>query len=76
MVQADIRYVTPEDVKKFRLGSVLNGGGAFPGGDKHATVAAWVALADRFYDASMDTSGGAPAGCYADHSRHARISGK
>jgi beta-glucosidase len=61
MVQADIRYVTPEDVKKFRLGSVLNGGGAFPGGDKHATVAAWVALADRFYDASMDTSGGAPA---------------
>jgi beta-glucosidase len=61
MVQADIRYVTPGDVKKYRLGSVLNGGGAFPGGDKHATVAAWVALADRFYDASMDTSAGAPA---------------
>jgi len=61
MVQADIRYVTPGDVKKYRLGSVLNGGGAFPGGDKHASVAAWVALADRFYDASMDTSAGAPA---------------
>ena len=26
-----------------------------------ATVADWVALADQFYDASMDTSGGAPA---------------
>jgi beta-glucosidase len=61
MVQADIRYVTPEDVKKYRLGAVLNGGGAFPGDDKHATVAAWIALADRFYDASMDTSAGAPA---------------
>jgi beta-glucosidase len=61
MVQADIRYATPEDVKKYRLGSVLNGGGAFPGDDKHATVAAWIALADRFYDASMDTSAGAPA---------------
>jgi beta-glucosidase len=61
MVQADIRSVTPEDVKTYRLGSVLNGGGAFPGGDKHATVAAWVGLADRFYDASMDSTAGAPA---------------
>jgi beta-glucosidase len=61
MVQADIRYATPEDVKKYRLGSILNGGGAFPGDDKHATVATWIALADRFYDASMDTSAGAPA---------------
>src|SRR5882757_6327489 len=61
MVQADIRSVTPEDVRKYRLGSVLNGGGAFPGNEKHAAVSDWVALADRFYDASMDTSGGAPA---------------
>src|SRR5260221_1174798 len=61
MVQADIRSVTPEDVKTCRLGSVLNGGGAFPGGNKHATVADWVGLVDRYYDASMDSSGGAPA---------------
>jgi beta-glucosidase len=61
MVQADIRSVTPEDVRTYRLGSVLNGGGAFPGDNKHASVADWVALADRFYDASMDTAGGAQA---------------
>ena len=61
MIQADIRYVTPEDVKTYRLGSILNGGGAFPGNEKHAAVSDWVALADRFYDASMDSSGGAPA---------------
>jgi beta-glucosidase len=61
MVQADIRYITPEDVKAYRLGSILNGGGAFPGNDKHADISDWVALADRFYDASMDSSGGAPA---------------
>jgi beta-glucosidase len=61
MVQADIRYVTPEDVKMYRLGSILNGGGAFPGNEKHAAVSDWVALADRFYDASMDSTGGAPA---------------
>jgi beta-glucosidase len=61
MVQADIRYTTPEDVRKYRIGSILNGGGAFPGNNKHATVADWVSLADRFYDASMDTSQGGPA---------------
>jgi beta-glucosidase len=61
MVQADIRYVTPQDVRKYRLGSILNGGGAWPANNKHAKVSDWVALADEFYDASMDTSGGAPA---------------
>ena len=61
MVQPDIRYATPEDVRKYRLGSILNGGGAFPGDRKHAAIADWVALADRYYDASMDASGGGPA---------------
>jgi beta-glucosidase len=61
MVQADIRYVTPQDVRANRLGFILNGGGAFPANNKHASIADWVALADAFYDASMDTGGGAPA---------------
>jgi beta-glucosidase len=61
MIQAEIRSATPDDFRKYRLGSVLNGGGAFPGGQKHASVSQWVALADQYYDASMDTSGGAPA---------------
>lgn len=61
MVQPDIRYATPEDARKYRFGSILNGGGAFPGNDKHAKLADWVALADKFYDASMDTAGNAPA---------------
>jgi beta-glucosidase len=61
MVQPDIRSVTPDDVRKHRLGSVLNGGGAFPGEKKHASVADWVALADSFYDSSMDTANGALA---------------
>lgn len=60
MVQPDIRSVTPEDVKTHKLGSILNGGGAWPGNDKHATVADWVSLADKYYDASMDTANGPP----------------
>src|SRR2546430_9782657 len=61
MVQADIRYVTPEDERKYRLGSVFNGGGAFPGNDKHAAVSDWGPLADRFYAASRESPSGAPA---------------
>jgi beta-glucosidase len=61
MVQADIRYITPDEVRRNRIGSLLNGGGAFPADNKHAVIADWVALADRFYDASMDTSQGGVA---------------
>ena len=61
MMQPDIRSVTPQDVRTYHLGSILNGGGAFPGNDKHAKVSDWVSLADKFYDASMDTSTHAPA---------------
>ena len=61
MIQAEIRSVTPEDVRRYRLGSVLNGGGGFPGNDKHAPAEAWVALADAFHDASMEPDDGAPA---------------
>ena len=61
MVQPDIRFVTPDDERKYHLGSILNGGGAFPADNKHAAVSDWVELADRFYDASMDTAYGGPA---------------
>jgi len=58
MVQAEIQHVTPAEVREYHLGSVLNGGGSFPDGARRATVAAWVALADAYYDAAMDTAGG------------------
>ncbi len=55
MTQSEIKTTTPEDVRKYYLGSVLNGGGSWPGMDKHASVGDWVTLADRYYDASMST---------------------
>ncbi|WP_243042960.1 glycoside hydrolase family 3 protein [Dyella sedimenti] len=58
LVQADILSVTPEDVRKYRLGSILAGGNSKPGGKLLATAGQWKALADAFYRASMDTSGG------------------
>ncbi len=61
IIQAELASVTPADVKAFHLGSVLNGGGSFPGRDRHAAAADWVAAADAFYDASMDESDGGVA---------------
>ena len=53
-IQADINAVTPEDVRRYRLGSILNGGNSAPGEDARAPAERWLALADEFYTASMD----------------------
>lgn len=61
LVQGDIASVTPDDVRRYRLGSILAGGNSDPGGRYDASPAEWLALAGAFYDASMDTSkGGKP----------------
>jgi len=53
MVQIDIRSFTPEDMKKYRFGSVLNGGGCWPQQKKDAPAAEWVALADSIWHACV-----------------------
>lgn len=58
MVQPEIKQVTPADVKKYHLGSVLNGGGTTPDNNKYAKLEDWVALADSYYYASVDKSNG------------------
>lgn len=58
LMQPELRQITPEDIQKYHVGAVLNGGGAFPGDNKYARVEDWVALADAYYHASMDDSDG------------------
>lgn len=58
VIQADIGSVTPEEVREYDLGSVLNGGNSAPNGDNYAPAEDWLALADAFWDASTDTSDG------------------
>lgn len=60
IVQADIASVTPEDVYRFHLGSVLNGGNSDPGGRYNAPARDWLAAADAFYEASMRPNGKLP----------------
>lgn len=53
MIQAEIAHVTPQDIRRYRLGSVLNGGGSHPGGNRQASQADWLALADALHEASV-----------------------
>jgi beta-glucosidase len=55
MTQPDIRSVTPDDVRRYYIGSILNGGGAWPSMNMHASVDDWLKLSDAFYRASMST---------------------
>ncbi|MFC3114583.1 glycoside hydrolase family 3 protein [Cellvibrio fontiphilus] len=58
LIQPEIKFLTPEDVTKYHVGSVLNGGGSTPGSNKYATMEDWVKLADSYYNASVDKSNG------------------
>ncbi|MBD8874309.1 glycoside hydrolase family 3 N-terminal domain-containing protein [Rhodanobacter sp. DHB23] len=58
LIQADIASITPEQMRQYHLGSILAGGNSKPGGGRFATAAQWKALADAFYHAAMDGSGG------------------
>ncbi|MBB5960348.1 beta-glucosidase [Saccharothrix tamanrassetensis] len=55
MTQPEIAAITPDEVREYGIGSVLNGGGSWPGRDKHAAPQAWLDLADAYWDASRAT---------------------
>ena len=55
IIQAEIKHISPDDLKDFPIGSILNGGGSFPGNNKFAKISDWVDLADSFYNASIKT---------------------
>ncbi|SDK62369.1 glycoside hydrolase family 3 protein [Microbulbifer yueqingensis] len=57
MTQAERRHATPEDVKKYHLGSILNGGGSFPGEN---TREDWVQMIRDYQDAATSTRLGIP----------------
>ncbi|WP_076411118.1 glycoside hydrolase family 3 N-terminal domain-containing protein [Shewanella sp. UCD-KL12] len=56
MIQPEIRDITVDDMRQYGFGSYLNGGGAFPDNNKHATPADWIKLAESMYQASVDDS--------------------
>ncbi len=53
-IQPQIRSISLEDIKKYHIGTVLNGGGAYPNNNKFAKAQDWVALADSLYKISVE----------------------
>jgi beta-glucosidase len=80
LVQADIGSIRPEDLRKYKLGSILAGGNSAPGDNVRIGAARWLELVDAFYRASVaDASPTHPAipilfGIDAVHG-HTRIPG-
>lgn len=60
VIQGDIASLTPEDVARYNLGSVLNGGNSGPGGNDLAPAREWLRYADLYYAASMRGRPGCP----------------
>lgn len=58
IIQADIESITPEEARRFNIGSILNGGNSAPNDDEFAPPAAWLKLADEFWSASVDKTDG------------------
>ncbi|WP_412546732.1 glycoside hydrolase family 3 N-terminal domain-containing protein [Maricaulis sp. MIT060901] len=57
VIQADSGSVTAEEVRQYRLGSVLSGGNSAPGPEPYADAETWLAAADDYFNASIDTEG-------------------
>ncbi len=51
MTQPERLHVSPAEVKRFHIGSVLSGGGSCPGDNRPAD---WVAMNDAYWSASME----------------------
>jgi beta-glucosidase len=53
MIQADIASISPTELTQYKLGSILAGGNAAPGGNPRAPPQAWLNLTDAFYRAAL-----------------------
>ncbi|WP_412546774.1 glycoside hydrolase family 3 N-terminal domain-containing protein [Maricaulis sp. MIT060901] len=56
-IQADSGSVTAEEVREYRLGSVLSGGNSAPGPRPYADADTWLEAADEYFNASLDPTG-------------------
>lgn len=56
-IQADIASITPAQLERYPLGSILAGGNSSPGGDERASPQAWLDLARAFRAAAAARAG-------------------
>ena len=56
LIQADISAITPKDLARYPLGSILAGGNSGPNGDERASAQKWAELVDAFRASSRRRS--------------------
>ena len=56
MIQPEIAYISLDDITKYGIGSVLNGGGSHPYGDRAASPETWLQFARELREASLRPS--------------------
>jgi beta-glucosidase len=56
MIQADIASISPAELRTYKLGSILAGGGAAPGNNVRAAPQAWLTMTDDYYRASLNAN--------------------
>ena len=60
VIQGDISAITPADLARYPLGSILAGGNSGPYGDERADAVKWRRMVDEFRAASLKAGGGIP----------------
>ena len=58
MTQAEIQTITPAQMREYAIGSVLNGGGSWPGKKRMATVKEWRDLSQAYQHAALAATPG------------------
>ncbi len=60
VIQADISTITPADLARYPLGSILAGGNSGPYGDERANAATWARMVNEYRAASRTAGAGIP----------------
>tara|TARA_B100000963_G_scaffold25183_1_gene18870 strand:- start:1349 stop:3211 length:1863 start_codon:yes stop_codon:yes gene_type:complete len=53
IIMPEINSITTDEIQRYFIGTVLNGGGGFPNQDKNSSVDDWKLLSKKFYDSSL-----------------------
>lgn len=58
VIQGDIASITPDDLRRYPLGSILAGGNSEPDGNARATPARWVSFIDAYRKVALEARPG------------------
>lgn len=58
MAMAEIKAISPKDLRKYHIGGLLNAGGSWPTGKVDGPLGSWLAMAELFHEASVSVKSG------------------